>query len=92
MTLLELRKAHKLTQAELSERLNVHRPQVVAWEKATDAIGIKTARRIMEAFDVVATLDLESKSFTFMPVDQWRKLQPSIEQMQREADMMYPDA
>ncbi len=91
-TLVQLRKSHNLTQAQLASRLDVHRPQVVAWEKGTDAIGIKTARRIMESFDVVATLDLESKSFTFMPVEQWRKLQPTIEQMERETDMMWPDA
>lgn len=71
MTLAELRAHHGLTQVEFANRIGVSQPSFQGWESGKSAMGVKTALRIIEAFDVVATLRLDEKTFIFTPREQW---------------------
>ncbi|MDT8336937.1 MAG: helix-turn-helix transcriptional regulator [Candidatus Izemoplasmatales bacterium] len=67
----ELRKANKLSQEELAQRLNVSRQTVSKWETGIVMPDINNLLKLSEIFNVSTDYILkeETKSFSYYPID-----------------------
>lgn len=64
-----LRKANKLSQEQLAEKLNVHHTAISKWENGTDNITLENMIKVANVLEVpladLAATDMQSDSYSF---------------------------